>query len=273
MSPGSAPAASTRVHTLTRAEKQGCFLTTCPQRELRDQGPTGHIPLGTAGPDHPESPKTGSPISNLPLLPPPCWSSVASQTPGHPRECSSTPGLSYGAALTRGQSKEGALRVPVLQDKASQQRHSDALAQVTGQETRQSQDSHHTFCPVSHAVVSDHATLSFEYPTYSHDQAVGHARLPRSADTGRFGSTSSFSISRTLASPDYAPVVLRLLPGGGPRDPWVSPPSPLSAFTTLSFPLVSPPRAHFLLSIFFAGLHWGFLGGFAGKNPPAPRET
>ena len=101
-----------------------------------------------------------------------------------------------------------------------------------------------------------------------YDQAVGPTRLPRSADPwAAWFHFQLLHLPHTLASPDYAPVVLRLSSKEGSRDPlgYSSRPPTFCSCTATFIPVVNPSR----LTV-DAGAS---LVAQLGKNPPAMREA
>ena len=101
-----------------------------------------------------------------------------------------------------------------------------------------------------------------------YDQAVGPTRLPRSADPwAAWFHFQLLHLPHTLASPDYAPVVLRLSSKEGSRDPrgYPSRPPTFCSCTATFIPVVNPSR----LTV-DAGAS---LVAQLGKNPPAMREA
>ena len=78
-----------------------------------------------------------------------------------------------------------------------------------------------------------------------YDQAVGPTRLPRSADPwAAWFHFQLLHLPHTLASPDYAPVVLRLSSKEGSRDPlgYPSRPPTFCSCTATFIPVVNPSR-------------------------------
>lgn len=143
------------------------LLTTCPQRKPETEVPQGTSPreLRSRPPWEPESwvPHL-QPLLTLPTLHAGPQGQVRRQAAlgsAPPRQGFMMPPYPWG------QPREGALRVPVLQGKASQQTRSTPLPKSPGEDTAGPGFTPHFLPSFPRWGLSDHAAPSLEYQTYS----------------------------------------------------------------------------------------------------------